>query len=133
MPYTTIGSIGEMTLGEGVSMGNKMAMLTRNNIVCFGDDATLMNYTAGQTLATLPDTLFRPLVTVLVPVCLTPSNGIPSYAVMTVTTEGTISINENVDSGTLHLAGVCFTVNSRYYTPQIGNIYNNGTSPLSAI
>ena len=49
---------------------------------------------------------------------------------MKIDNNGNVSLMQDFDSATVHLAGFQFTSNSRYYTPEIGNVYANNTSPL---
>lgn len=47
-----------------------------------------------------------------------------------IASNGNVSLMQGFDSATVHLSGFQFTANSRYYTPEIGNVYANNTSPL---
>ena len=49
---------------------------------------------------------------------------------MKIDSNGNVSLMQDFDSATVHLAGFQFTANSRYYTPESGNVYANNTSPL---
>ena len=131
MAYTVIGGIGVMTLGEGVTMPNPANVMTLNNQVMLCGDAELSEYRAGSVIATLSEDSLCPGEDVVIPVCVT-SDGETRIAALTVNPLGEISLPFDYANGaTVHLNGIQFTANSQYYTPEIGNIYNNGTSPLS--
>lgn len=130
MPYTVIGGIGVMTLGEGVTMANPANVMTLNNQVMLCGDATLANYVEGATIATLSEESLFPGEDVVIPVCVT-SDGETRIAPLTVSDAGVLSLPFSYTAATVHLNGIQFTANSQYYTPEIGNIYNDGTSPLS--
>ena len=130
MPYTVIGGIGVMELAEGCTMANPANVMTLNNQVMFCGDAQLTGYTAGSTFATLSEEGLFPEEPVVIPVCVT-SGSSTSVVPLTVQVDGGLELPSDYTSATVHLNGVQFTANSKYYTPAIGNIYNDGTSPLS--
>lgn len=130
MPYTVIGGIGVMTLADNCSMQNPANVMTLDNQVMFCGNATLTNYTAGSTFATLSETSLAPDEAVIVPVCVT-SEGQTRIACLSVGVDGALSLPFDYMEAIVHLNGVMFSSNSKYYTPEIGNVYNNGTSPLS--
>lgn len=130
MSYTVIGGIGEMLLEDVASMSNKANVMTLNNVVLLCGDCTLAAYTANSVFATLSEEDLYPGTEVRVPVCVT-SEGETRLTFLTVGTEGALSLPFDYASAVVHLNGICFNVNSKYYTPEIGNIFNNGTSPLT--
>lgn len=130
MPYTVIGGIGELNLSEGAAMSNAANVMTLNNVVLLCGDCTLTSYTANGVFATLSKEDLYPGTEIRVPVCVT-SDGVTRLTFLTVGTEGTLSLPFDYTSAVVHLNGICFNVNSKYYTPEIGNIYNDGTSPLT--
>lgn len=131
MPYGKIAYIGQMIVQSNMVMTNKSAFIDLNNVVYFCGNAMVADYTAGEVLATLPDEMMFPLQTVVIPVCVTEADAIiPTVVPMTVNTDGTIEIGADLADADLYLSGVSFTANSRYYTPEIGNVYPNNTSPL---
>ena len=129
MPYGRIFSIGQMTLEEATSMDNLTAYLDMNNVVYFCGNATLTNYTAEMPFATLPDDAMVPSSTLLVPICVT-SDGATRLTYLIVDVNGELSLPFDYQSATVHMDGISFTVNDRYYTPEIGNVYPNNTSPM---
>lgn len=149
MPYTVIGAIGELVLSDSAtaSNGNKCVLMSLNNEVMFCDNIKVTNYSSGEEFAVLPDESMCPETSVAFPVKVTTKesaltayehdNGLIAahlpFAQLTVSDTGTLSINRNLDEGTVYLCGLSFTANSKYYTPEIGNIYNNGTSPLQEV
>lgn len=131
MPYGKIAYIGQMTVQSNMVMTNKSAFIDLNNVVYFCGNAMVADYTAGDVLATLPDEMMFPLQTVVIPVCVQEADAVaPTVVAMTVNTDGTIEIGTDLNDADLYLSGVSFTANSRYYTPEIGNVHPNNTSPL---
>lgn len=131
MPYTVIGGIGEMELGEHSSSENKANILTLNNVIMFGGDIMLSDYTAGEIIATLSDDSMKPKNELIVPVCVTAQQ--TRLAPLFLNTEGDFSLPFDYENAIVHLSGIVISVNNKYYTPEIGNIFNNGTSPLSEL
>lgn len=130
MPYTVIGGIGELNLSEGAAMSNAANVMTLNNVVLLCGDCTLTSYTANGVFATLSEEDLYPGTEIRVPVCVT-ADGETRLTYLTIGTEGQLSLPFDYASAVVHLNGICFNVNSKYYTPEIGNIFNNGTSPLT--
>lgn len=149
MPYTVIGAIGELVLSDGAtaSNGNKCVLMSLNNEVMLCDNIQVSNYSSGEEFAVLPDESMCPETSVTFPVKVTAKesaftayehdNGLIGahlpFAQLTITDTGALSVNRDLDNGTVYLCGLSFTANSKYYTPEIGNIYNNGTSPLQEV
>lgn len=130
MPYTIIGGIGEVELDSSASMENKCNILTLNNVVMLCDNVILNEYLAFDPILTLSEESLFPDTEICVPVCITHESTteiVPLY----INTDGTLVLHESYEAATLWLNGICFNVNSKYYTPFIGNIYDNGTSPLT--
>jgi hypothetical protein len=130
MAYSTIAAIGTMTLAPTLVSPNTCAFMTLNNIVNFcGNIRTINQVNANATIATLPDESMFPDYPVMFPVYAG-----TSLVQMQVTTNGEIKPSTAIPPmTTIYLNGISFGVNSKYYTPEIGNIYNNGTSPLSEV
>lgn len=138
MPYTIIGAIGECQLYDTTNYAfvnnNPCAFMTLNNIVMFCDDVEINNYTAETTILKLPESSMFPSFDVFFPVIITDKSTNPNQIAQTIAkakNDGTIVLLENFTDAIVHLNGQNFHANSKYYTPTIGNIYNNGTSPLS--
>lgn len=129
MAYNLIAAIGTITTAHSIS--NPCNIMTLDNMVMLCDDITLTAaYQANRVLLTLSDNDMAPLTDVTLPICV--SDGTQTeITTMTVHSNATISIGKTCSSGmVIHLNGICWHANSKYYTPSIGNIYNNGTSPL---
>ena len=149
MPYTVIGAIGELVLSDSAtaSNGNECVLMSLNNEVMFCDNIQVSNYSSGEEFAVLPDEAMFPETSVAFPVKVTAKesaftayehdNGLIGahlpFAQLTITDAGALSIDRDLGNGTVYLCGLSFTANSKYYTPKIGNIYNNGTSPLQEV
>lgn len=130
MPYTVIGGIGEAELESAASMNNKCNILTLNNVVMFCDNVILTDYLAFDPILVMSEESFFPDTDICLPVCITHDSNteiVPLY----IEPNGSLVLHESYENATLWLNGICFNVNSKYYTPLIGNIYNNGTSPLT--
>lgn len=130
MAYTVIGGKGVITTSFVTS--NPCNLQTLDNIIMLCDDLEITNYQANDVLLTLSQPSMFPLTEIILPVCVTDSQG-TRIAPLTINIAGELSLPFSYTSATVHLNGVCWHVNSKYYTPAIGNIYNNGTSPLSEI
>lgn len=149
MPYTVIGAIGELELASGTSAssGNKCALMSLNNEVMFCDNLFVENAESDSAIAVLPDETMYPMDSVTIPVKVTTptapltayehDNGIIAnhlpFAQLTISNSGELSLDRELSNCTVYLRGLSFNSNSRYYTPEIGNIYNNGTSPLQEV
>lgn len=131
MPYGVIGGVGMMALGDGVTMDNPCNILSLNNVIYLCDDMVVRGYVRTSTLATVSGEDFRPLKTIVMPCLLSTGMEISSVPLY-LNTLGQFYLPIDVKDGILHTNGLCVNVNSRYYTPEIGNIYDDGTSPLDA-
>lgn len=132
MAYGLIASIGEMIAADGVTFdnGNPCAFMDLNNVIYFCDDITVNGIQTGVTILTLPDETMFPNIETVIHVPTETVSGNMSMSFLTVDTSGHIKILGN-PATTYHLAGYSFHINGRYYNPEIGNIYNNGSSPLT--
>lgn len=131
MAYTIIGGIGTIT--TNFSTSNPCNMQTLNNIIMLCDDLEIDSpYTAGDVLLTLSDSSMFPDTEIIIPVCVTEGNQ-TRIAPLTINIAGEFTLPFSYTTAIVHLNGICFHVNSKYYTPAIGNIYNNGSSPLSVV
>lgn len=130
MPYTNIGAIGEIELADNAASENKANIMTLNNVIMFGGDVVLVDYHANDTFATLSEDTLYPSSPVKVP-CVVTSENTDRIAVLTVNDDGTMALPFDYESATVHLSSVLVSTNNKWYTPEIGNIYNNGTSPLT--
>lgn len=147
MPYGIIGAIGEAILADGFSAsnGNKCVLMGLDNDVMFCDDIQVPTYSRGTALMSLPDPSMAPIDDVSFPVLVTQRkrgitaaefdagnfDAVSQWAVVTVDSSATVSIDRDLSDCTVCLRGCVFQSNSRFYTPEIGNIYGNGTSPLT--
>lgn len=131
MPYTVIGGIGVIT--TNFSTSNPCNIQTLNNIVMLCDDLEITSgYNAGDVLLTLSDSEMFPDTEIVIPICVTEGTQ-TRIAPLTINIAGEFTLPFNYTTAIVHLNGICFHVNSKYYTPAIGNIYNNGSSPLTAL
>lgn len=130
MPYTTIGGIGEVIIDSAAEAHNKCNILTLNNVVMLCDNFTLTDYLALDPILTLSNEDFYPLTDVVIPVFIEVNNT-KELVPITLNTNGELTLENSYESAILYLNGCCFHVNSKWYTPEIGNIYDNGTSPLT--
>lgn len=130
MPYTVIGDIGEYELDSSGTAENKCNILTLNNVVMLCDNVTVNDYMALDPLIKLSSEQFYPESEICIPICIEENN---SFLIkpLHVNTNGELYLDDSYENATIYLNGICFNVNSKYYTPYIGNIYNNGTSPLT--
>ena len=129
MAYNRLGNIGVVTTANTVT--NPCNIQTLDNIIMLCDDVELINYTADDVILTLSDSSMFPAQDIVFPVCVTEQTGTRTAA-CTFHDDGTFTLPFSYTSATVHFNGICLHVNSVYYTPTIGNIYNNGSSPLDA-
>ena len=135
MAYGMIAAIGECTLADTTNYefihDNPCALMTLSNVVMLCDDVHITgNYTGGNPILTLPDSSMFPQQELIVPIVISKSG--TNYArFLRIKTDGTLALAQGNDNFDIHFAGLCFHVNCNYYTPAIGNIYDNGTSPLT--
>lgn len=132
MPYTVIGAVGEVTIVDDTmaAFDNRGNILTLNNVAMLCGDCTLSDYVGGMPFAQFSEQAFDPAIELKVPVCVT-SEGQTTIEVLTITPGGEIQLSKDYDSAIVHLSGIVMNMNSKYYTPEIGNIYDNSTSPLT--
>lgn len=142
MAYTVIANIGEVIdvpTTATFNDNNKCVVQTLNNILCFCANVTYTQIPSNGVLFKLPSSTMYPKTVIRHPVVLGQKIGTGSttysIGIMVINTDGTVKLvgytlpsNAQV---TLQLNGTCINVNSTYYNPTIGNIYNNGTSPLN--
>ena len=127
MAYDLIAEIGVITTTHMTA--NPCNIMTLDNIVMLCDDLDIVNYTANDVLLELSDSSMYPDTPIIIPVCVTEGTQ-TRIAPLTITIAGELLLPFSYTTATVHLNGICWHVNSKYYTPAIGNIYNNGTSPL---
>ena len=140
MPYTIIGAKGEAVLYDDVNTefenSNPCNLMTLNNIGMLCDDIVIDSYTADNILITFSETnLMSPDYDLKIPVVITKdasTTPTDSIEILEIHNDGTISLPISLTDAIVHTNGILFHFNSKYYTPAIGNIYDNGTSPLSA-
>lgn len=135
MAYGMIAAIGECTLADQTNYSfindNPCALMTLGNVVMLCDDVHITgNYTSGNTILTLPDSSMFPTQEMRVPIVIS-KNGTDYTYFLVIKTNGTLSLTQGNDNFDIHFNGLCFHVNCKYYTPAIGNIYDNGSSPLT--
>ena len=142
MAYNVIANIGEVidvAANDNFNDNNKCVVQTLNNILCFCANATFTQIPSNGVLFKLPSSTMYPKTIIRHPIVLGQKIGTAastySIGVLVINTDGTVKlIGYTLPSNaqvTLQLNGMCINVNSTYYNPTIGNIYNNGTSPLS--
>lgn len=130
MPYTIIGDIGEYETDSSASVHNKCNILTLNNVVMLCDNVIVTDYMALDPLIKLSSEMFYPNTPICIPICVQ-ENNIVHIKPLHINTQGELYLEDSYESATIYLNGICFNINSTYYTPEIGNIYNDGTSPLT--
>lgn len=124
MPYNILGNIGTLVLGSNANTSNACCILTLDNIVTLMGNISLTDYTAGETIATLADQML-PSSEIRTPVCVD-----DDVVILTIDTDGNLSLGYSYSGATLYLNGVCFNVCDTYYNDTIGNNFLQGTSPL---
>lgn len=137
MAYNTIAEIGEFTLASqnfSFVNGNPCNILTEDNILMLCDDIHVSGTaTAGTIIGHVsnPNTM-APADVIRIPCIRHTDTGTSSTIILRLTALGNLITSSTVTDARICMNGVCVHLNSKYYTPTIGNIYNNGTSPLDA-
>lgn len=130
MAYTIIAAIGELILPSGVMSTNKAVFMTLNNEVYLLGNLRAISSQADSVIAQLPNEDMWPSVDTYVPV-YTGSHG---FVPIHINSDGEIRCMEVLPTlEILYTNGVSFNVGAKYYNAAIGNIYDNGTSPLSEV
>lgn len=125
MPYGKIGGINAIQLEQGFSFenSNPCNMITLDNIVMLCDNVVVSGvYVKDSVFLTLTDEIMYPENEVKIPVVVyTDSNY--EIDILTINSDGEMSINNSFYNCTIKLNGLCWESNSKYYKPEIGNIY----------
>ena len=129
MAYNTLAGIGTVITSNQTD--NPCNILTMDNIIMLCGDVGLTDYTADDVILTLSYPSMRPSSDIVFPVCVSEVSTVRT-APCTLHTDGTITLPFSYTSAIVHFNGLCLHVNDSYYTPSIGNIYDNGSSPLDA-
>ena len=124
MPYNRLGDLQTLTLNNEAKCDNACCILTLDNLVTLMGNVTITNYVANSEFALLPSPM-RSIEETRIPVCLD-----NEVVVMTISTSGSMSLSQDVVSGTLYLNGVTFNCCGQYYNSTIGNNFYQGTAPL---
>lgn len=102
----------ELVPASGQTTDSNVVMLSCVNDVQFMGDFLLTNYVAGDAIATLPEEC-RPGKIVKVPVVF--NDGADAIVVMTVNTDGTMTLPCDFASATLYLSGINFNISDNWY------------------
>lgn len=131
MAYGKIASIGEVILGNNVTMTNKTVLMTDSNIIMLCGDMTLTgNHSASDILFTLPNSDMFPIRTLSILGVCQQTGGSRLTRVFFIDMQGNFRCNIPVD-GIYYLDGFMWHNNSKYYSSTIGNT-SGFTSPLTA-
>ena len=125
MPYGKIGGVGTISLSTGFSFenSNPANIITVDNIVMLCDNVVVTgNYIKDSVFLTLSSTIMAPASTVRIPIVVYSDDNY-ELDILSINTNGEMSINNSFKNCTIHLNGICWQANSKYYTPDIGNIY----------
>ena len=124
MTYAKIGGVGTFTLASGVSCGDPHVVMSMDNQVMFCANVLVTNKSAGSTLFTMPEK-FRPKYAKRIPVIVG-----TNVTMLEIQTNGNASISQSVSgSANVFLTAICISYNNEYYNAEIGNVFNNNTSP----
>lgn len=110
--FTTFKGRYLLVASAGQVVDNDVVMLSCTNDVQPMGDWTLTDYTANNPFATLPDEC-KPGKILKVPVVV--NNGEDRIAVMTVNTDGTMTLPFDYVSATVYLSGINFNISDNWY------------------
>lgn len=121
MPYTRLGDLDSLVLNNKATCDNPCCILTMNNEVILMGNIYLNDYTAGEVVATLPESM-RPNEDIFFSAYLD-----MDLIRVNVNSKGEIIIYQDATGG-LYLNGIEFNVNDKYYNSDLGNNYKQGTT-----
>lgn len=132
MAYTNLAAIQPLVLETGFAFenSNPANFMTLDNIVMICDNIVVNgNYVKDSVFLTLQNLVMAPSTTIRIPIVVYSDDNY-EIDILTINSDGEMSINNSFKNCTIHLNGICWQANSKYYTPEIGNIYNNYTSMI---
>ena len=135
MAYNKLAAIGEYTFKNttNYTSNNKCVLMTLDNILMFCDNINITNYQGGADILTLPDSFPKPTDILYFPVSVYDNNASSSaFRLCSIRPTGTLRLHTSYTNATIRINCICIHLNSIFYTPAIGNIYDNGSSPLNA-
>lgn len=134
MAYNKLAAIGEYTfLAANCDSDNQCVLMTLDNILMFCGNINIRSTTSSTDILKLPDSFPRPTDVIYFPVYVHDNNANSNAIRMAgIRTDGTFRLYTGYTNGTIRINGTCIHMNSIFYTPAIGNIYDNGSSPLNA-
>lgn len=101
-----------MEASSGQVADTDVVMLSCTNDVQPIGDWTLTDYTANSSFSTLPSEC-RPMKTLKIPVVV--NDGIDRIVVLTVNTDGTMTLPSDYASATVYLSGINFNISDNWY------------------
>lgn len=110
--FTTFKGRYHLVASAGQVVDTNVVMLSCTNDVQPIGDWTLTNYTANTPFATLPDEC-RPQKIVKIPVVV--NDGTDRIGVMSVNTDGTMTLPFDYSVATLFLSGINFNISDNWY------------------
>lgn len=110
--FTTFKGRYLLVASAGQAVDTDVVMLSCTNDVQPIGDWTLTDYTANKPFATLHDAC-RPQKVVKIPVVV--NDGSDRVVVMTVNTDGTMTLPFDYASATLFLSGISFNISDNWY------------------
>lgn len=135
MAYTIIANIGVCDLNDDFEFvqDNPCNLMTLDNEIMLCDDIYYpYAYVAGTTIFTVSDAIMYPDFQMKIPIVIHTFYGDFSD-ILVLDTDGTAHVDNSFYQPMFLLNGIKWHINANFYTPAIGNIYNDGTSDLTAI
>lgn len=128
MPYTILGDLQTLILGNTVICSNPCCILTLNCEVLLMGVMEVTNLEANSTLFKLPESM-TPHDQIILPVYVENSDGMTIQQLL-INKDGTASLKISLINSVVYVNGLTFNVADRYYNSDIGNNISQGTSPL---
>ena len=128
MPYTILGDLQTLELGETVQCNNPCCILTLDCQVMILDVMEVTNLSPESVIFKLPESM-TPTDQIIIPVYVENSNGI-NLTPLYINTNGTATMRVQLSNSVLYTNGIIFNCADKYYNGEIGNNFSQGTSPL---
>lgn len=131
MAYNQIFTIGVCTLNDDFEFvrDNPCNIMTLDNEIILCDDIYYpYNYIAGTKIFTVSEEDMFPDYQLKIPIVVHTLYGdFPDIFILN--TDGTAHIDNSFYQPTFLTNGIMWNINANFYTPEIGNIYNDGSAP----
>ena len=117
--YTIFAGKYDVSLGEGVTMGNTSVMLTQTNEVIFMGNCEVAAYTEGELILDLPEQCYPPMM-FTIPVYHKGHDGLYGIVPLEIHPNGHVSCPVALTDGALYTGGRSFNIGGKWYASEGG-------------